>query len=177
MHEALLIIDVQNGFFSDPKEPVYNENQLIHNINRLIDSFRKRGKPVIFARHIDDDLVKGTFAWEVYIQVHAKSEDIYMDKTTPDSFLNTDLQHILKDHSIQTLVIAGLQTDYCIDTTCRSAFGKGIPVVLASDAHSTYDNSFMKAAKIIEYHNKIIGRWFATLKTTEGIINNVLKSK
>lgn len=173
MNQALLIIDVQNGFFSNPEEPVYNENHLINNINRLINSFRKQGKPVIFARHLEEDLVRGTKPWEVYSQVHAKPEDIYIDKTTPDSFLNTDLQQILKDLNIQSLVIAGLQTDYCIDTTCRSAFGKGIPVILASDGHSTYDNSFMKAAKIIEYHNKIIGRWFAQLKTTDKIIDQL----
>ncbi len=174
MNQALLIIDVQNGFFSNPEEPVYNETQLINNINGLIDSFRRLGKPIIFARHLDEDLVKGTKPWEVYANVHSRPEDLYIDKTTPDSFLNTDLQKVLKDRNIQSLVIAGLQTDYCIDTTCRSAFGKGIPVILASDAHSTYDNSFMKADKIIEYHNKIIGRWFAQLKTTDEIINEFI---
>ena len=173
MNDALLIIDVQNGFFSDPEEPVYHENQLIHNINQLIDSFRNKKKPVIFARHLDEDLVKGTKPWEVFTKVHSKPEDIYIDKTTPDSFLNTDLLNVLKSHNIGSVVIAGLQTDYCIDTTCRSAFGKGIPAVLVSDAHSTYDNSFMTADKIIEYHNKIIGRWFAKLKTTDEIMNEL----
>lgn len=128
---------------------------------------------MIFARHIDEDLVKGTIPWEVYTPVHAKPEDIYFDKTTPDSFFNTDLQHILTKRNILTLIITGLQTDYCIDTTCISAFGKGIPVVLASDAHSTYDNSFMEAAKIIEYPNKIIGRWFGVLKKTDEIIEEM----
>ncbi len=172
MDEALIVIDVQEGFFSDPIDPVYNEKNLIHNINQLIDSFRKHGKPIIFVRHTDEDLVKGTRRWEVYSKVHSKSDDLYVDKTTPDSFFKTELLNVLKKNNIDSIVIAGLQTDYCIDATCKSAFGKGIPTILISDGHSTYDNSFMKADKIIDYHNKIIGRWFAKLKTTDEILNN-----
>jgi len=170
MNDALVVIDVQEGFFSDPNYPVYNENHLINNINKLIDFFRKQDKPIIFVRHIDEDLIRGTTSWDVYSEIHTKPVDIYVDKTTPDSFFKTDLLNVLSTKSINSMVIAGLQTEYCIDATCKSAFGKNIQTVLASDAHSTYDNSFMKAGKIIDYHNKIIGRWFAKLKTTEEII-------
>jgi nicotinamidase-related amidase len=172
MNEALVVIDVQEGFFADPNYPVYNENRLISNINLLIESFRKRGKTIIFVRHVDEDLVKGTVAWQVFSKVHSRQDDIYLDKTTPDSFYETDLLSVLKENNIDSIVIVGLQTDYCIDTTCKSAFGKNYSVVLVKDGHSTYDNAFMKADKIIDYHNKIIGRWFAKLKTTEEIINN-----
>lgn len=172
MNEALIVIDVQEGFFSIPNYPVYNENKLINNINQLIDSFRKQGKPIIFVRHTDEDLVNGTKPWQVYSKVHSQSDDIYVNKTTPDSFYKTDLLKVLKANNIDSIVIVGLQTDYCIDATCKSAFGKEIPSILASDGHSTYDNSFMTANRIIDYHNKIIGRWFATLKTTNEIINN-----
>jgi len=172
MNEALIVIDVQEGFFYDPNYPVYNENNLINNNNQLIDSFRKQGKPIIFVRHTDEDLVEGTRLWEVYSRVHATSDDLYVDKTTPDSFFKTELLNVLKTNNIDSIVIVGLQTEYCIDATCKSAFGKGIPTILVSDGHSTYDNSFMKADKIIDYHNKIIGRWFAKLKTTNNILNN-----
>lgn len=172
MNEALIVIDVQEGFFSDPDYPVYNENNLINNINQLIDFFRKQDKPIIFVRHIDEDLVRGTKPWEVYSKIHTKPDDIYVDKTTPDSFFKTDLLNVLKTNNINSIVIVGLQTEYCIDATCKSAFGKEFQTVLVSDAHSTYDNSFMKADKIIDYHNKIIGRWFAKLKKTDEIINN-----
>jgi len=172
MNEALIVIDVQEGFFSDPIYPVYNENNLIHNINQLIDFFRKHNKPIIFVRHIDEDLVQGTKPWEVYSKVHSQSDDIYINKTTPDSFFKTELLNVLNTNNIDSIFIVGLQTEYCIDATCKSAFGKGIPTILVSDGHSTYDNTFMTADRIIDYHNKIIGRWFATLKTTNEIINN-----
>lgn len=172
MNEALVVIDIQEGFFSDPNYPVYNENKLIRNINLLIDNFREKGKPIIFVRHIDEDLMKDSEPWKVFSKIHSKPDDIYIDKATPDSFYKTDLLSILKANNIDSIIVLGLQTDYCIDTTCKSAFGKSIPVILVIDGHSTYDSAFMKADKIIEYHNKIIGRWFAKLKTTEEIINN-----
>lgn len=172
MNDALIVIDVQEGFFSDPNFAVYNDRKLIKNINQLIDFFRKQEKTVVFVRHIDQVFVKQTSPWEVYSKVHSKPDDIYVDKTTPDSFYNTDLLNILKTNKINSIVIVGLQTNYCIDATCKSAFGKDFSTLLVSDAHSTYDNSFMRADKIIEYHNSIIGRWFATLKTTDEIINN-----
>ena len=168
--EALVIIDTQEGFFSNPEYPIYNEKILVQNINSLIDHFRNHHNPIIFVRHIDNDLVKGTTAWQVYSKLHSKPEDIYVEKTTPDSFFETNLLSVIKENNINSIVIAGLQTDYCIDTTCRSAFGKDIPVTLASDAHSTYDNSYMTADKIIDYHNGLIGSWFAQLKATKEII-------
>lgn len=171
MKKALIVIDVQEGFFSEKDYPVYNEKILINNINLLIDHFREQNKPIIFIRHIDEDLIKGTKLWDIYSKVHSKPEDIYIDKTTPNSFYKTNLLNVLKQNSIDTIVICGLQTEYCIDATCKSAFGKEIPAILVSDGHSTYDNSFMKADKIVGYHNKIIGRWFAKLKTTDEIIN------
>ena len=172
MNQALVIIDVQKGFFSDPNYPVYNESKLINNINSLIENFRKLNKKIIFIQHIDEDLIKGTKPWEIYSKVHSQSDDIYINKTTPDSFYKTDLLKVLKANDIDSIVIVGLQTEYCIDATCKSAFGKEIPTILVSDGHSTYDNTFMTADRIIDYHNKIIGRWFATLKTTNEIINN-----
>ena len=172
MNEALLVITVQEGFFMNPNNPVYNEAELTPNINLLVDNFRKLDKPIIFIHHIDEDLVEDTKPWEVYSKLHSKPEDIHLNKTTPDSFYKTDLSKVLKEHNIGSIVIVGLQTDYCIDTTCKSAFGKEIPTTLVSDAHSTYDNSLMTADKIIEYHNTVLGSWFAKLKTTDYVINS-----
>jgi nicotinamidase-related amidase len=172
MNEALILIDIQEDLFSDPKNRIYNETGFIININRLIEHFREENKTIIFIRHADEELIPGTLAWQIYSGIKSEPEDLYIEKTTPDSFFKTDLLRTLTELKIDSILIAGLQTDCCIDTTCRSAFGKDIKTVLVSDAHSTYDNSFMKADKIIEYHNKIIGRWFAKLKTTNEIINN-----
>jgi len=171
--KALLVIDMQEGFFADASEPVYREKELVDNINQLTESFRSQHLPVIFIRHTEEngeELQEGTKAWKVYHKLRQKRDDYYLNKETPDSFYRTELASILQENKIDTLYITGLQTDYCIDTTCRSAFAKNYHTILVNDAHSTYDNRFMKAEEIIEYHHKIIGRWFASLQSTNEII-------
>ena len=172
--EALLVIDMQEGFFADANEPVYREKELIENVNQLLDSFRNKYRPVIFIRHTENDgeeLKEGSEAWNVYHKLTQKHDDYFLDKKTPDSFYRTELASVLQENRIDTLYITGLQTDYCIDTTCRSAFAKNYNTILVKDAHSTCDNAFMKAEEIIRYHHKIIGRWFARLQSTEEIIS------
>jgi nicotinamidase-related amidase len=71
---------------------------------------------------------------------------------TPNSFHRTDLQKLLYERGVERLVICGLQTEYCVDTTLRQALSLGYRVVLASDAHSTVDGVLM-AAQIIAHHN------------------------
>lgn len=169
MSEALIVIDVQEDFFAHPKKPVFREEYLIENINRLIAHFRKKGDPIIFVQHEDEDLKKNTVGWKVDHRIHSDARDKFVVKTTPDAFFETELSNFLQKEAVNAIFIAGLQTDYCIDTTCRSAFGKSWKTTLISDAHSTYDNDFMKAEDIISYHNHLIGSWFAALETTEEI--------
>lgn len=170
MKNALLVIDMQEDFFAYSDEPIYNEKPLIAHINLLIKHFRMQNLPIIFIRHEDEDLTKGSTGWEIYDKVDARPEDLYINKTTPDSFYHTDLLDLMNQNGVEAITVAGLQTDYCIDTTCRSAFGKDITTTLVADGHSTYDNNFMKADKIVDYHNKLIGSWFAELKTTDEAI-------
>lgn len=171
MKQALIIIDVQEAFFSDKTNPIFNENMLIENINNLIEIFRKRNELIIFVRHTEaEELKKESMKWQVCSKLNFKLEDNFINKATPDSFLDTDLMDILNKNKVFSIVITGLQTDYCIDSTCKSTFGRKIETVLVSDAHSTYNNAFMKANKIIAYHNQIIGKWFATLQETDAII-------
>ena len=81
-----------------------------------------------------------------------------MRKTTPDSFYKTHLQKLLPVQDFERLVICGLQTDYCINTTVRQALTLGYDVVLAGDAHSTVDNGNQTAEDIIAEHNKDLAK-------------------
>jgi nicotinamidase-related amidase len=68
------------------------------------------------------------------------------------------------------VIITGVQTEYCVDTTCRRAYSLGYHVVLIRDAHSTYDTNTLTASQIIAHHNNILGGWFAELKETSEIM-------
>jgi len=68
---------------------------------------------------------------------------------------DTDLEEFLRARSIDRLIVTGCATDYCVDTTVRSALARGYPTTVPSDGHTTSDRPHLAAAKIIEHHNAI----------------------
>lgn len=132
----------------------------------------------VFEHKGNTDLVIVDCPWEYYSYTRAHipgarcrpgADDITIYKRTPDSFFNTKLLEIIKELSIKNIYIAGNQSDYCIDTTCKSAFSKGLRVVLAKDCHSTWDLGTLTAIEIIEHHNNILKDWFVILKDSNEI--------
>ncbi|MFX1419677.1 MAG: cysteine hydrolase family protein [Promethearchaeota archaeon] len=168
---ALIIIDVQNGLFSIEGFPIYKEDVLIKNLQLLIKKARKANIQIFYVQHNDpkgEILENGTEKWKIRPEISPESEDIIIQKHNPDSFLNTPLNEELHKHKITRLVIAGLATDMCIDTTVRSAVSHNYKVILIQDAHSTMDSEVLKASKILAHHNNIL-QWFADLKKTEDL--------
>ncbi|WP_312967067.1 cysteine hydrolase family protein [Acinetobacter gerneri] len=168
-NSALLIIDMQNGLFHSD-DPPYQANRLLKNILQLIDFYKKESLPIVLVRHIgkaNTPLATDHHFTQIIPEImNYQQFDIILEKTTPSCFYKTDLAEFLKRLSIKHLVITGLKSDYCIDTTCRIAFEKDYKITLIKDAHSTVNNSFLSAEKIIEHHNTILGNAFVNLKTT-----------
>ena len=168
---ALLIIDVQNCMFN-PVEPVYNSIALLENLQSLIDRARTSNTPVIYVQHngpVGAPHAPGEPGWAIHPAIAPRPGETIVQKTTPDSFYQTTLKEELTAEGIKQLVIAGIQTDYCVDTTCRRAMSEGYAVTLVSDAHSTWGDSGLSAEQIINHHNQVLGNWFATLATTESL--------
>ncbi len=167
---ALLVIDVQQGLFAEnPFEP----DRLLTHLKTLIDQARNNNVPVIYVQHNESpeyagSLVAGTPAHAVHPSIAPQAGDAIVQKWTPDSFHNTNLQDVLTEKGIKHLVLGGMQTEMCVDTTCRSAFARGYDVVVASDAHTTMDNPVLQANQIIKHHNSTL-RMFATIKPTAEI--------
>ena len=90
--------------------------------------------------------------------------DVVVQKRHPDSFQGTTLRQELASRTIERLVITGIQTEYCVDTTCRRAYSLGYDVTLVKDAHSTWDSDHLTASQVIAHHNDVLGGWFAALK-------------
>jgi len=166
---ALVIIDVQVELF---EEPVYKEEQLLDNISSLIEKARLSNTPIIYIQHTekeDGPMLEGKEGWKIHPRIAPIKGDITVLKYTPDSFHETNLQEVLNSMGIKNLVIAGLQTEYCIDTTCRSAFRLGYSTILVKDGHSTYDTDMLAASQIVRHHNTVLSDWFVELKSTEEI--------
>ena len=80
-----------------------------------------------------------------------------LDKTASDAFYNTNLHAQLQNLGIRQLILCGLQTEYCVDTSCRAAISLGYDTYLLSDGHTTGDAQ-LTAAQIIEHHNLVLSQ-------------------
>lgn len=158
--EALLVIDVQNAMF---EEGVFNGEKLLQNIKHLLTKAQAANTPIFYVQHNEahgELLEYGTKGWEIHPDISPQIKDVIIHKTTPDSFFNTSLDEELKNRGIEHLYITGIQTELCVDTTCRRAFSMGYKVTLVSDTHSTFDSAELTAQQIINHHNSTL-RWFA----------------
>jgi nicotinamidase-related amidase len=77
-------------------------------------------------------------------------------KTSPDAFHRTELERVLGEHAITELVICGMHTEFCVDTTTRRALALGFPVTLVGDAHTTEGNRHLSAVQVIRHHNETL---------------------
>ncbi|MCX7709522.1 MAG: cysteine hydrolase [Clostridia bacterium] len=173
---ALLIVDVQMAplvwhQYGGPE--LYKSEELISNIEALIEKARASSTPVIYIQYTelgDSYRAEGQPMWEIPPQIKPQQGDLRILKYHADPFYNTTLQEQLTAMGINQLVIVGVQTEFCVDTTCRTAFSLGYKNILVSDGHSTFDSNIMKAPQIIEHHNGIIGGLFAELKKADEVV-------
>ena len=106
--------------------------------------------------------------WQPAQGLEALPTDLRVRKTAADSFHRTTLQELLQQHGITELVICGMHSEFCVDTTTRRALALGYPVTLVADAHSTIDNGVLTAAQISAHHNATLAniRSFGPRATT-----------
>jgi nicotinamidase-related amidase len=168
---ALLVIDVQNGMFAED-DPVYQGAQLLATIGDLLAKARAAQVPVIYIQHNGgpgDPVEPGSDGWPIHPAIAPAEGEPVVVKATPDSFHETTLQAELEARGIVKLVVAGIQTECCVDTTCRRAASLGYQTTLVHDAHSTWDSRTLSAAQIIAHHNDALKGWFVTPKPASEI--------
>ena len=151
---ALLVIDVQQGLCEGEHE-AFDSQQVIARINTVTEKARAAGAVVVFVQHESETgfMASGSRAWQFADGLHLAPTDLRIRKTTPDAFNRTELHEVLKEHGVTDLVICGMQTEFCVDTTTRRALALGYPVVLVEDAHTTEAKAHLSAAQIIQHHN------------------------
>ena len=168
---ALVVIDTQLGMFWPGAPSVPDGERLLQNIESLIREAREAGATVIHVQHAGGPghpLERGTDGWRIHPRVAPAEGEPVIEKETPDSFLGTTLQKELESRGIGRLILAGMQTEYCVDTTCRRAFSLGYDVTLAADAHGTRGDGDLSAAQIVAHHNSVMGG-FAEVVPVAGI--------
>jgi nicotinamidase-related amidase len=164
---AFVIIDVQEAMFSYNNQFPYRGRLVLDNILSLLEKARACGIPVVYIQHTTkDEFAKGTPTWQICSEIAPKDGEPVIEKPTWDAFYRTNLHEVLQSLGVTKLVIAGMQTEFCVDTTCRRAFSMGYQSVLVQDAHTTFDSRTLTAGEIIEHHNEVLGGRFVELKTT-----------
>jgi len=141
MKEALLVIDVQNEYFSGPLQVTYPSGSLVK-ILQAMDAAHIADIPVIVVKHSNPSADStafrpGTPAWDLHPEVAGRPSDLIIEKTFPGSFTNTGLDEWLVEHAITSVAISGYMTQMCCDTTARQAFHAGYQVTFLSDATGT----------------------------------------
>lgn len=166
MKTALVVVDMQQGLFD---EGPWNPDGLIRSVSGLVDAAKTAGVPIFFVtdRRVAPDP-------GLHPSLEPSDADVLIEKSYCDSFLETSLDAELKARGIERLVVAGMQTDYCIDTTCRSGAAHGYQVLLVGDAHSTCDHEHLDARQIIAHHNRVLNGFPAGRGSVSVVESNVL---
>jgi len=154
---ALLVLDMQR-YFLDPESHAHvpSAAAIVEPIEQLIACFRTNDRPVIATRHIDSDQTDSTMDrwWKDTIreseersQLAISSEKAtILHKSTYDAFYGTELDRMLNEPGVKQLVICGVLTHLCVETTARSAFCHGYHVFLQADATATITEEHHKAS-------------------------------
>lgn len=150
---GLLIIDVQTALCN--KHPV-DENVMINNIQKLINGCRKQDIEVIYIRHHDDELLLNTASWQIDSRIAPKKDDKIFEKEYNSAFKNTGLDAYLKKQGITDLLIVGMQSEYCIDTSIKVAFELGYNVTVVKNATTTFDNDLISGQIVKQYFEEKI---------------------
>jgi len=170
---ALVVVDVQLGMFESPAiSPIHDGERLLKRIAGLVRDAREADVPVVFVQHDGGPghpLERGTEGWRSHPDVAPLDGEPVVRKRTPDSFYDTTLQEELDERGVNGIVLIGLTTEYCVDTTCRRAFRLGYDVTLVKDAHGTWDTDHLPASQIVAHHNAVLGEWFASVVGAEEV--------
>lgn len=180
---ALLVIDMQQ-FFLDSDSPTFvcGGLAILPNVKRLIAAFRETGRPVIYTRHVHhpDGLDSGIMGWwwqgtclegtpesEIHDDISPLAHEKVVLKHRYSTFYNTDLETVLRCLKIEDLVISGIMTNMCCESTARDAYYRDYRVFFLADGTGSI-NEEMHLASLL---NLAFG--FAFVTTTDEILRSL----
>jgi nicotinamidase-related amidase len=147
MAQALILIDLQNDYFPGGAMELSGSNQAVEKAGLLLQAFRQKSLPIVHIQHVSTRpgaafFLPDTLGVEIHSAVAPLAGETVFQKHFPNSFRETPLRQHLANHQISQLVIAGMMTHMCVDSTIRAAADLGFQCLLAHDACATHALSF-----------------------------------
>jgi bifunctional isochorismate lyase/aryl carrier protein len=155
---ALLVLDMQEYFLREDSHAfVPSAPAILPNIQLLIAAFHAWNRPVIFSRHVNSqedagmmsvwwrDLIRGESLESEITPALDPSNGIIIRKSQYDAFYGSPLEQTLRENKVDQVVICGVMTHLCCESTARSAFMRGFNVFFTIDGTATYTEAFHRA--------------------------------
>ncbi|MEV7910611.1 cysteine hydrolase family protein [Streptomyces griseus] len=152
---ALLVVDMQQALVAI----AHRASGTVAAIAGLQARARAAGAPVVFAQQRDEELEPGTDGWRIVPELAPAPGESVVPKAAPDSFLDTELDAILRARGITEVVVTGFATEICVESTARQALSRGYDVVLVADGHTTSvrtdSGPYAAPEASVAHHNEI----------------------
>ena len=156
MQMKLLVIDVQNAVYTPA---LFAYERFTENLALLMQTARRNGTEVIFVRHDDgagQPLSAGNPGFEIAAPFAPLHGERMFDKTVNSPFRGTGLTEYLRSCGTDSLMITGLQTEYCIDAAVKCGFEHGFRIFVPAYANTTCDNAYLTGEQTYRYYNEMI---------------------
>lgn len=173
-HTVLLVVDVQRGLM---EEGPYRGKDVLQGIQSLISACRKSGVEVVYVCHdggAGSGLEPGTDGFEICAEIAPQGREKVFVKRYNSAFLKTGLKEYLDRKGIREIILVGMQTEYCIDSTCKAAFELGYRVLIPEGTITTFDNGPLSAAQLCDfYSSRIWNKRFASVLPLSDLLRAV----
>lgn len=179
MSPVLLLVDIQQDYFLGGRMEVPGAEDSCQQAKNLLALFREKDLPVVHIQHIATRqnaafLLPNTKGIDIHGSVTPAPGEMIFQKHFPNSFRGTGLQEHLDSRGIKDLVICGMMSQMCVDTTTRAAFDKGYSCIVAHDACAARGVNFggkdIPADQVHGAYMAALGAVFAKVLNTEQII-------
>ncbi|TQL87987.1 nicotinamidase-related amidase [Actinoallomurus bryophytorum] len=170
MNRALIVIDVQESFRARPSWEQIADPKIAEPVNRLVRLARANGDLVVWVLHTEPgsqsvfDPAQGHVRLLEELEQPMPGERV-LHKTSHNAFTTTNLQQLLTEAGVRELVVCGIRTEQCVETTTRVGSDLGYQVVFVTDATTTSPYGGLSAEAIIERTEVVLRDRFARIAT------------
>lgn len=192
---ALVNVDMQNCFVENSPIAAPAGREVMERINRLIDTCRDNGVLVVHTSHVvrpdgsnigvmgeiippvnDGIINKGSPTAALHAELNVKDGDILLDKPRFGAFHGTDLELVLRSRGVDTIIVTGICTNVCCETTAREANVRDFRVFFLSDGTATFGAGDLTAEQLQAATLATLGACFAQVETVDGMTTKIQKA-